>query len=458
MKVLVVGAGGREHALCWKLAQSPEVSEVWCSPGNAGIGRVARLSDAAARGVTALADLAEVEGIDLTVVGQEAYLEAGIADVFRRRGLAILGPTRRAAMLETSKTYAKEFMQRYGIPTARARTFTRSTDAVSFIDEMRAGTGNADLRVVVKADGLAAGKGVVVAEGVADAKRAVRWMMDERGLGAAGERVVVEEFLSGEEVTILCLTDGSTIAPLVPSQDHKRVGDGDTGPNTGGMGAYAPVPAVDRAVMETVGRNILLPTLEGIQREGLDYRGVVYVGLMLTSDGPRVLEFNARMGDPEAQVVMPLLDADFAAVAFETATGRLRPERVGSKADACACVVIASGGYPGRYETGKRITGLEEAEEVNGVVVFHAATRLEESPGPDSSAPTPVSGSSSRVVSSHAGSPAVTTAGGRVLGVTAVGADLPTAISRAYAAVAKIRFEGMHYRKDIGAKALRDRS
>ncbi|NPV52511.1 MAG: phosphoribosylamine--glycine ligase [Firmicutes bacterium] len=430
MKVLVVGGGGREHALVWKIAQSPTVDKVYCAPGNPGI---AELAECVTPGdsVGALADFACEHDIDLTVVGPEAPLVAGIVDEFKHRGLAVFGPTRAAAMLESSKAFAKDFMARHDIPTAEHRTFNRLDDALRFIDAF-AGF-EAGRPLVVKADGLAAGKGVIIAENRKDAEAAARSIMAERAFGAAGDRVVIEEFLEGEEVTVLAFSDGATVVPMVSSQDHKRLMDGDAGPNTGGMGAYAPVPAVSEPLRERVLREILAPAVRGMAEEGTPYAGVLYAGLILTVDGPKVLEFNARFGDPEAQVVLPLLETDLISIIEAVLAGRLASSDIRWRKGAAACVVLVSGGYPGRYETGKEIRGLEQLEGLEGVVAFHASTKL----------------AGGRLV----------TAGGRVLDITALGDCVGDAVARAYEACERVGFEGAYYRRDIGwrAGAHRDR-
>lgn len=422
MKVLVVGGGGREHALVWKLAQSPRVSRIYCAPGNGGIQQLARCVPIAAEDLEGLLRFALTEKIDLTVVGPEVPLVLGIVDVFRANGLRIFGPTAKAAAIEGSKGLAKELMYKYNIPTARFAMFEEPEQAKLYIKDLGA-------PCVVKADGLAAGKGVVVAMSIAEACRAVESFMAEQSLGEAGLKVVIEEFLVGEEVSVLAFTDGQTIKPMVWAQDHKRIFDGDRGPNTGGMGAYAPPPKLYNPELEkAIMADILQPIIEGLAREGRFYQGVLYAGLMLTDKGPQVLEFNARFGDPETQPVLMLLETDLLEIMEAIIAQKLEKVKITWKDGAAVCVVMASGGYPGTYEKGKAINGLEDIDQPE-VQVFHAGTAVE----------------NGRFL----------TAGGRVLGVTAMGKDVQAAIDSAYRAAAKISFEQMHYRKDIGYRALK---
>ncbi len=416
MKVLVVGGGGREHALVWKLQQSPQVEQVFCAPGNPGMKGVTAVPVA---DLDELADFASREGIELTMVGPEAPLCAGIVDIFRAKGLRIVGPNQVAAQLEGSKSYAKDFMARHGLPTAACGVFTAAEPALAYLREQGA-------PIVVKADGLAAGKGVIVATTLAEAEEAVRDCFSGR-FGDAGARVVIEECLFGEEASILALTDGKTIVPLASSQDHKRLGDGDTGPNTGGMGAYSPAPVVTEALWETVNREVLGRFLAGCQADGLDFHGVIYAGIMVTENGPKVLEFNVRFGDPETQAVLMRLDSDLAEALVATADGCLDQVQLVWSAEPAVCVVMASGGYPESYAKGLPITGIDEAE-ANGAVVFHAGTKL-------------VDG---QLVNN----------GGRVLGVTARGTDLRAAVDRAYQAVACISWQDVQYRHDIAHRAF----
>ncbi|MGB9802309.1 phosphoribosylamine--glycine ligase [Desulfofundulus sp.] len=419
MKVLVVGGGGREHALVWKLKQSPRVKEIFCAPGNAGIASHARCIPIGAEDISGLLAFARREKIDLTVVGPEGPLTMGIVDSFNEAGLAIFGPTARAAAIEGSKVLAKEIMARYGIPTARFAAFSDAGEASAYIRKLNA-------PCVVKADGLAAGKGVIVCRTVEEALKAVEEIMVKGVFGAAGSRVVVEEYLTGQEVSILAFTDGETVMPMLPAQDHKQVYDGDRGPNTGGMGAYAPAPVCTPEVYHAALEKILIPTVRAMAAEGRPYRGVLYAGLMVTDEGPKVLEFNARFGDPEAQPVLMLLKTDLVEIIEAVLSGRLAEKEIHWQPGAAVCVVLTSGGYPGRYRKGYPISGLDRVPP--GVMVFHAGTALEDG----------------RVV----------TAGGRVLGVTAAAETIAAAIGKAYSAVEQIHFEGMHYRRDIGRKAL----
>ncbi len=417
MKILVIGGGGREHALVWKIAQSPRVRKIYCAPGNAGIAETAECIPIQPTNIQSLAAFAKREEIGLTVVGPEAPLTLGIVDAFREAGLRIFGPAKAAAQIEGSKIFAKKMMEKYGIPTAEAQVFTDADMAVEYV--RRQGT-----PVVVKADGLAAGKGVVVAQTEKEAVDAIRMMMVERAFGEAGTRVIIEEFLEGEEASCLVFTDGKAIVPMPLSKDHKRVFDGDKGPNTGGMGAYSPVPTISKAMYETILTDIVGSAIKGFAQEGCPYEGVLYTGLMITPAGPKVLEFNCRFGDPEAQPVLGRLETDIVEVLEAVVDKRLETVAVRWSDKAAVCVVIASEGYPDPYQTGKVISGLEEAKALKDVVVFHAGTAADKG----------------RIV----------TAGGRVLGVTALGTDIREATDNAYKAVGKIFFEGMQYRKDIG--------
>jgi phosphoribosylamine---glycine ligase len=423
MKVLVVGGGGREHAIAWKLAAERSVREVVCAPGNAGIAEVARLAAIDAGDPEALAEFAARERIDLTVVGPELPLGRGIADLFQSRGLRIFGPSREAAQLECSKVFAKVFMARHGIPTARYRACEDAPAAHAVVE-----SGELGFPLVVKADGLAAGKGVVVAPDRETAALAVRAAMEERLFGDAGSRVVLEECLVGPEVSFFAICDGRRATPLLSAQDHKRAFDGDEGPNTGGMGAFAPSPLVDAAMQAQIMREVVDPVVAGLRADGQEYRGFLYAGLMLTCDGPKVIEFNVRFGDPEAQVILPMITDDLSTLLMSAAAGELATTRMSLAREPRVGVVLASGGYPDTYETGKVIHGLDAAEMLPDVNVFHSGTAKR---GSD-----------------------IITAGGRVLTVVASASDYRKAIDRAYDAVGKISFEGMHYRKDIGAKAL----
>jgi len=423
MKVLVVGGGGREHALAWKFAREASVSEVVCAPGNPGIGASARLVDAPASDLAALIALAEREVIDLTVVGPELPLDRGIADLFASRGLKIFGPSRAAAQLECSKVFAKAFMSRHGIPTARYRTCDNAADAHAVV-----ASGELGFPLVVKADGLAAGKGVVVAPDRAAADLAVTAAMEDRHFGDAGARVVLEECLAGPEVSFFALCDGRRAAPLMSAQDHKRVFDHDEGPNTGGMGAFTPSPLVDDAMEQRILREIVDPVVDGLRRDGHPYIGFLYAGLMLTCDGPKVIEFNVRFGDPEAQVVIPMIASDLAPRLAAAVEGKLDDRAVEFHPEPHVGVVLASEGYPGSGPAGLPIHGLDDAARLDNVLVFHAGTAR------------------------RGGE--IVTAGGRVVTVVGRGRTFEDAIVRAYAGVAKISFHGMHYRRDIGRKAL----
>ena len=424
MRVLLVGGGGREHALAWKMAASPRVEVLLAAPGNPGIAAQARCRAVRADDADALLALARHEHVDFTVVGPEAPLVAGLADRFAERGLLALGPGAAGARIEGSKAYAKELMARHGVPTARFAAFADAAEARRYCRRIGA-------PLVVKADGLAAGKGALVCRTLADADEAIATCMEQRVFGAAGEVVVVEEFLVGAEVSFFALANGSEALALGAAQDHKTVFDDDRGPNTGGMGAYSPVPgfaaAMERVVMET----IVTPIIAALAKEGAAYRGVLFVGLMLTADGPKVIEFNCRFGDPECQVIMARLADDVIPLLLAAARGETLPAEVRWRPEAAVCVALASGGYPGAYATGQAIAGLEAAGGVEGVSVFHAGTAERDG----------------RLV----------TAGGRVLGVTATAPSLGAAIARAYGAVGRIHFEGMHYRRDIGRGAIATR-
>ena len=423
MKVLVVGGGGREHALAWKLASEAGVRQVCCAPGNPGTAAIARNVDINAADVDALASFAESEAVDLTVVGPELPLDRGIVDCFSSRGLRIFGPSRAAAQLECSKVFAKTFMARHGIPTARYRVCDDPETAHRVV-----ASGELGFPVVVKADGLAAGKGVVVAPDRAAADQAIHAAMEDRQFGDAGTRLVLEECLVGPEVSFFAVCDGSRATALMSAQDHKRVFDGDEGPNTGGMGAFAPSPLVDEAMQARIMRDIVNPVVAGLVADGHPYRGFLYAGLMLTCDGPRVIEFNVRFGDPEAQVVIPMIADDLAPHLIAAADGALDGGRITFRPAAHVGVVLASRGYPASSESGVPIDGLAAAAALEDVLVFHAGTAKTDK--------------------------AVVTAGGRVLTVVGRGPDYSEAIARAYDGVAKISFDGMHYRRDIGHKAL----
>ncbi|HWE26515.1 MAG TPA: phosphoribosylamine--glycine ligase [Polyangia bacterium] len=421
LKVLVVGGGGREHALAWALGRSPSVGEVLCAPGNAGIASVARCVPVRIDAIDELVALAEAEDVDLVVVGPEGPLVAGLADRLRARGRAVFGCSAAAAQIEGSKAFAKELMARHNVPTARFGSFTSVADAAPFLAQLFATSD----RVVLKADGLAAGKGVVIAER-ADATRELAAMLAGATVGDAGRRVVIEEFLVGREASLMALVDGERVTPLAVAEDHKTVSDGDVGPMTGGMGVVSPTPALDEAGIARAVREILEPTARGLAAEGKPFSGLLYAGLMVTADGPRVIEFNCRFGDPETQALMVRLDDDLGAILYAIATGKA-VERVRFSPRASVCVVVAAGGYPGAYRSGLPIGGLDAAVAVDGVTIFHAGTRRDDS--------------------GH-----IVTAGGRVLGVTALGDDVENARQRAYRAVDSIHFEGAHHRRDIGRR------
>jgi phosphoribosylamine--glycine ligase len=420
--VLLVGGGGREHALAWKLAQSPGLGRMIAAPGNPGIAAHARRVPIKDTAIDPLVALAQQERPDLVVIGPEAPLALGLADRLRAAGLAVFGGSAAAARLESSKAFAKDLMARHRIPTARFGTFRDAAAARRYARELGA-------PLVVKADGLAAGKGVTVCGTLEEADRAIAQCLEARAFGDAGLTVVVEEFLVGEEASFFALSDGVTVLPLTAAQDHKTVLDGDRGPNTGGMGAYSPAPVMDAAMQERVMTTIVRPTIAAMAEEGAPYTGALFVGLMITAEGPKVIEFNCRFGDPECQAILPRLEDDLLALLLAAATGKGLPSALTWSAQSSVCVVMTSAGYPGSYETGRAISGVEAAAALPGVNVFHAGTALADG--------------------------ALVTAGGRVLGVQAVGADVSVAIRTAYAAVERIRFDGAHYRRDIGHHALR---
>ena len=424
MRILLIGGGGREHALAWKLAQSQQVTEIFAAPGNPGIAELPKCACVTLdlKDLDKVADFAEANSIDLTVVGPEATLVAGIADVFKGRGLPVFGPSQAAAQLEGSKAFSKNLMAKYNIPTAFFKVCEDIETAKAYVEEKGA-------PIVVKADGLAAGKGVVVAMTREEALDAIEDMMADHKFGNAGARVVLEEFMEGEEASLLAFTDGQTVVPMIAAQDHKRIYDGDEGPNTGGMGTYAPAPVMTEALRLKATETILKPVVEAMAKEGTPYQGCLYAGLMIKGDSIKVVEFNCRFGDPETQVILPLLEGDLAEIMLACATGTLADVEVGWSNKAAVCVVMASGGYPVSYENGKEITGLAAAAADPDTVVFHAGTK--ESEG--------------RVV----------TAGGRVLGVTACDANIRAARDRAYAAVEKVHFADNFYRKDIAWRALK---
>lgn len=422
MKVLVIGNGGREHVLTWKIAQSNRVDELYVAPGNAGTARIASNLSIDSCDIDGLIDFASREEIDLTFVGPEAPLVAGIVDRFQDRGLKIFGPDSKAAQLEGSKVFSKDFMDKYNIPTAEYRSFVRPVEAVKYIKDK-------GVPIVVKAEGLAAGKGVFVAETEKEAIEAVNSIMIDERFGQAGERIVIEEYLSGEEATVLAFVDGETIVPMLPSQDHKPIYDNDQGPNTGGMGAYAPAPVVNESLMNDIYDNILRLTISGLKEEGIRYKGVLYCGLMISDNEARVLEYNVRFGDPEAQIILPLLKTDIIDIAEAIVAGNLANIELSWLDKKAVAVIMASGGYPNNYQKGKVITGIEKAENQDNITVFQAGTAV-------------CQGN-------------IVTDGGRVLAVTALGEDYRSTIDLAYQGVSLIDFEGAYYRKDIASKALR---
>ena len=415
MNVLLIGSGGREHAIAWKVAQSPKLTKLYTAPGNPGTAALGENVTVNAADHPVIVRFCQEKKIDLVIVGPEIPLAAGLADDLAAAGIKVFGPNKAAAQIEASKVFSKNFMQRHGIPTARYATFTKLPEALAYLSQL-------DYPVVLKASGLAAGKGVILPESTHEAKAALEAMLVGGAFGNAGNEVVIEERLSGPEVTLLAFSDGVTVMPMVPSQDHKRALDGDLGLNTGGMGAYAPVPVCPPEMVSELVRIALQPAVDGLREEGCPFIGVLYGGFMLTEDGPRVIEFNCRFGDPEAQVVLPLLESDLLEIALACAEGRLNQVDVRWKDGAAACVVLASGGYPGKYQTDYQISGLE-AESPN-VFVFHAGTKVADGK--------------------------VVTAGGRVVCVTGWGADIRAALAAAYDRIRSIQFEAMHYRKDIG--------
>jgi phosphoribosylamine--glycine ligase len=421
MKVLVVGSGGREHALVWKLSQSPKVTKIYAAPGNAGRAGLGECVPVKSDDIPGLLAFAKSKAIDLTIVGPEGPLSMGIVDAFTKSGLRAFGPSAGAAEIESSKQFSKDLMKKYNIPTAEYAVFIDKAAAEAYVRQRGA-------PIVVKADGLAAGKGVVVAETVEEALQALNLIMADKAFGAAGDRVVIEECLRGEEASFMAFSDGKTVVPMASSQDHKRVFDADKGPNTGGMGAYSPAPVVTKPLEKKVMETIMVPTVRAMEKEGRLFKGVLYAGLMIHDGEAKVLEFNARFGDPETQPIMARLETDLIDIIDAILAGSLAKIDIKWKPESAVCVVMASGGYPGRYEKGKVITGLESAAKQKGVVVFHAGTALKNG--------------------------AVVTDGGRVLGVTGLGTVIAAAIDNAYAGVREISFEGAHFRRDIGARAL----
>lgn len=426
MKVLVIGGGGREHALVWKLAQSPQVSRIYVAPGNAGIASLAECVPIASSDIAALSAFAVEEGIDLTVVGPEIPLIAGIVDEFERQGLRIFGPAREPALIEGSKAHAKELMHRYGIPTAAYEVFVSPESAREYAAAQFAARPGRP--IVIKADGEAAGKGVFICHDLDEANQAVEKIMTDRVFGASGDRLVIEEFLVGQEASLMAFTDGTTLIPMIPVQDHKQAYDGDQGPNTGGMGCYAPVPFITKDLYDQAVDCILRPAVEAIRDTGIPYKGVLYAGVMISPEGDlKTLEFNCRFGDPETEVVLPLLETDLVDILLGVTDAHLDEVEVRWRQQSAVCVTLASGGYPEAYIKGIPIDGLDQVQHLSDVVVFHAGTKRDEA---------------GRIV----------TDGGRVLTVTGLGADFAQARARAYAAVKNIHFDKMHYRTDIGLR------
>ncbi len=422
MKVLVIGSGGREHALIWKISQSPRVTKIYCAPGSSAIGELAECVVINPEQIYKLADFAEKEQIDLTVVGPELPLTLGITDLFESRHLRIFGPNKAAAQLEGSKAFAKEILHANGIPTAAFGTFTDAATAKQYLAQQKS-------PYVIKADGLAAGKGVLISAGRQEAEAAIDEILVRKAFGQAGDKVVIEEFLDGEEASFMVLTDGEHVLPLASSQDHKRIFDNDEGPNTGGMGAYSPAPVVTPEVHARVLREVLAPLLHGLKQKNILYRGLVYVGLMITQDGPKVVEFNARFGDPECQPIMMRLKSDLIPLLEATIDGKLNEATAQWHDDPAVCVVLTANGYPGAYDKGKEIHGLDQLKNWSDGFVFHAGTAKEEDRW--------------------------LTTGGRVLGVTARGKNIASAVENVYGAVGKLSWDGMHYRKDIAQRALK---
>ena len=429
MRILVIGSGGREHALCWKLAKSPKCSKLYCAPGNGGIREVAELVNISSEDVEGLLKFAGDKAIDLTVVGPELPLVAGLVDRFGKAGLKVFGPAKDLARIEGSKVFAKELMKRFGVPTADFKVFTKFDTALEYVKNVKKPP------VVIKADGLCAGKGVVVCRTFDEAKSALEKMMVKRAFGPAGDAVIIEDCLVGEEASIIVISDGKEVVPLASSQDHKRVFNGDKGPNTGGMGAYSPAPVVTDVLFEKILDTAVLPVINGLVKEGKPYKGALYAGIMLTKDGPFVLEYNARFGDPETQAILPRLKSDLVEAMERAVNGELKGYRMDWDNRPCVSVVMASGGYPEKYAKGMEIKGLEAAGRMKDVVVFHAGTKLgRRSTDTDN---------------------LLLTNGGRVLNVTALGGDMREAIANCYDAARAINFDKAHYRIDIGARAIK---
>ena len=422
MKVLVIGSGGREHALVWKIARSPMVSEIFCAPGNAGIEEQAKLVNIKADNINGLLEFAREKEIDLTVVGPEVPLTLGIVDLFEEGGYKIFGPSKKAAELEASKAFTKDILKRYNIPTANYELFTSSQDARKYVKKQT-------FPVVIKADGLAAGKGVIICDSLENSYKAIDDILEKKVFGNAGRKVIIEEFLDGEELSVLAFSDGTNILPLVPAQDHKAIYDGDRGPNTGGMGAYSPVSIVTDVLAEEILENILKPTVKAMAQEGRAYKGILYAGLMITREGIKILEFNVRFGDPETQPILMRMESDIVPFFLASIEGTLNAQEIKWRKAASVCVVMASEGYPGNYPKGEQIMGVGDLRNDSNVVVFHAGTKKVDNK--------------------------LVTNGGRVLGVTALGTTISEAIKNSYRAVSQISWENLYYRRDIGKKAAR---
>ena len=429
MRILVVGGGAREHALVWKIAQSSLVKKIFCAPGNAGIAQLAECVPIQVTDIKALAAFASESKIDLTVIGPEVPLVAGVVDVFEAMGLPVFGPSKEPAKLEGSKAFSKEIMRSAGIPTADFWTCHSREEAAKVLNDYYAHRDSRTDKIVIKADGIAAGKGVTVANNRQEADEALDLMMNDRVFGASGDSVVIEECLVGEEASIMAITDGATVLPLIPSQDHKRIFEDDLGANTGGMGAYTPVPVIPENTTELALERIIKPAINAIRELGIPYRGILYAGVIVTADGPKCIEFNCRLGDPETEVVLPMMECDLVALMLSTIDCTLDKQVISWKTGAAACIVAASGGYPGDYKTGLPISGLKEASEIEGCTLFHAGTSIE----------------GGKIV----------TSGGRVLCVTGQGEDLISALARAYTAMSHLHFEGIYFRRDIASRVLR---
>ena len=422
MKILVIGSGGREHAIAWKLSRSKKVEKIFCAPGNGGIKEIAELIDIRADDILGLLDFAKKNKIDLTVVGPETPLVKGIVDVFNESGLKAFGPFKDVAMLEGSKVFSKNVMKKFGLATAGFKVFDNPEDAKKYLNEV-------GIPIVIKADGLAAGKGVIIPKTIEEGEKAIDSIMVEKAYGESGNSILIEDCLEGEEASMLVFTDGKTIVPLESSQDHKRIFDNDMGPNTGGMGAYSPAPVVTKDILDKVIKNVFRPVIDGLRKEGKIYKGVLYAGLMITKNGPMVLEFNVRFGDPETQAILPRLKSDLSDIMLACVDGTLDKINVVWDKSSCISVVCVSKGYPDEYEKDKEIFGLEKAGKIKDVIVFHAGTKAKNGK--------------------------ILTDGGRVLGVTSIGADIKSAKTNAYNAIDCIKFEGMRYRKDIGDRAIK---